>query len=533
MPADDGASRTTKRLILTAGVLLVVIITGFALLQLWPSGETTEPAAADESEQEVTPTEVTDRFLGLVTSGRADQAAGLTDDPVAAAAQLAAVWRTLAPSAARSSRTALVEPAAPVPFTWTWTLAGGRVWEYESTLRLVRDDAGWRVQWQPTVVHPRLAAGQSLVLRDHLGQPAVLDRDGTPLLTWSESGTAAVDPAVAPVLLPSLGRVAKGQGDAAGWYVAVVDAAGAEVGIIHGAPPAPLTSTVSVPVQKAAQAAVDQERRPAMLVAIQPSTGDILAVAQNTETGSDPVALNGLYPPGSTFKIATATAIIESGGADTDTVLPCPASATIGQRTIPNSDDFALGEVPLRKAFAMSCNTTFAMQAAKLPPDALPDAANQLGLGADFVIPGITTEAGKVPAAASTTEQVENSIGQGRVQASCFGVTLMSATVAAGQAVTPRLWRDVPTEVTTGYEAPPAPVIGSLRTMMRETVTSGRATDLSRHGKVHGKTGTAETATDTDHGWFTGYRNDVAFTVLVEGGGSSAAAVAVTSTFLG
>lgn len=513
-------------------MLLVVVITAVAVLQLWPPGDTADPAAADESEHEVTPTEVTDQFLGLLTSGRADQAGALTDDPAAAAAQLAAVWRTLAPSAARSSRTALVDPAAPVPFALTWTLAGGRVWTYESTLQLVQLDAGWRVRWQPTLVHPRLAAGQSLVLRDHLGQPAVLDRDGTPLLAWSESGTTAVDPAVAPVLLPAMGRVAKGQGDAAGWYIAVVDAAGAELGIIHGTPPAPLVSTVSVPVQKAAQAAVDTEQRPAMLVAVQPSTGDILAVAQNAEAGRDPVALNGLYPPGSTFKIATATAIIEAGSADTDTVLPCPGSATIGQRTIPNADGFALGDVPLRDAFAMSCNTTFAMEAAKLPLDALPNAANQLGLGADFTIPGITTEAGKVPAAGNTTQQVENSIGQGQVQASCFGVTLMSATVAAGRAVTPRLWRDIQTEVTTGYEAPPTPVIGSLRTMMRQTVTSGRATDLARHGKVHGKTGTAETGSGNDHGWFTGYRDDVAFTVFVEGGVSSTVAVAVAGAFL-
>jgi cell division protein FtsI/penicillin-binding protein 2 len=265
-------------------------------------------------------------------------------------------------------------------------------------------------------------------------------------------------------------------------------------------------------------------------VAIQPSTGDLLAVAQNSGVGNGPVALQGLFPPGSTFKIATATALVEAGVADVDTVLPCPGSATIGQRTVRNAG-FDLGDVPLRTAFAQSCNTTFATQSAGLPAGSLPEAAGRLGLGADFVIPGITTEIGSVPPAADAVEQVENSIGQGRVQVSPFGMALASATVAAGRAVTPRLWPDRATEVVTGYEAPSAGVTASLRTMMRAVVTEGRARELTGLGAVHGKTGTAETA-GSAHGWFTGYRGDLAFAVLVQDAGTSATAVAVTRTFL-
>jgi cell division protein FtsI/penicillin-binding protein 2 len=282
-------------------------------------------------------------------------------------------------------------------------------------------------------------------------------------------------------------------------------------------------------VQRAAQAAVDKQDLPTMLVAIQPSTGDLLAVAQNSSVDAGPVALQGQFAPGSTFKVATATALLDAG-TGIGTIVPCPGSATVGQRTVRNAD-FDLGDVPLRTAFAQSCNTSFALAAADLPLDALPRAANQLGLGADFVIPGIDTEVGGVPVAVDAVQQVENSIGQGQVQVSPFGLAMMSATVAAGRAVTPRLWPDRATEVTTGYEAPSPGVIRSLRTMMREVVTGGRATELAGLGRVYGKTGTAET-TGSAHGWFTGYRDDLAFAVLVQDGESSSTAVAVTSSFL-
>lgn len=524
-----------------AGVALVAAFTVFGVLQFTrddDGGDGAEPAAATEAPPpQLTAVEVANQFLNGLTAGDAEAAARLTDDPPAAAAQLAEVRRTLAPVSVTAGRTALAMPAsdateADEPFTLTWQLGPGRTWEYQSGLHLVKTDAGWRVRWQPTILHPQLAAGQSMTVRDGLDQPAVVDRDGTPLLARTPTGTQAADPAVAPRLVGAMGRVVESQGGAANWYVALIDTAGTELGILNGTPSPPLTATLSVPIQKAAQAAVDTNPNPTVLVAIQPSTGDILAVAQNAAAGDAPVALNGLFPPGSTFKIATATAILEAGVADSGTVVPCPGQATVSQRPIKNAG-FDLGDVPLRVAFAKSCNTTFAMQAANLPPAALGNAANQLGLGADFDIPGITTEAGSVPEPANAVEQVENSIGQGRVQVSCFGLALTTSTVAAGKAVTPRLWRDIPTTVTVPYDPPPSSVIGSLRTMMRDVVTSGTATGLAGYGKVHGKTGTAEIGGGAAHGWFAGYRDDLAFATLVQGGTSSSVAVEVTGKFLG
>lgn len=534
-------SRTRKRLIITAGAALAAVIVVLGVIQFLPADDATEPVAVEDTTTaaaELTAIDVANQFLNAFASGDATAAGKLTDDPAGATTQLTEVWRTLTPTAATADRTRLVEPPAGATtsgdetFALTWTLGPQRQWSYDSTLHLTKKDKHWLVQWQPTLVHPRLAAGQSLALRDGTGQPAVLDRDGTPLLTRTATGTQPADPAIAPRLLPGMGRVSSEQGGNSGWYVTLVDGAGKDLEVLQGTPSAAVTSTLSVPVQKAAQAAVDAQQLPAMLVAIQPSTGGILAVAQNSAAGDDPVALHGLYPPGSTFKIATATALIEAGVADVGTVVPCPGSATVGQRTVKNAG-FELGDVPLRTAFAKSCNTTFAMQAAKLPPAALGDAAGQLGLAADFEVPGITTETGSVPAPENATEQVEDGIGQGRVTASCFGLALTTATVAAGKAITPKLWRDIETTVGTGYQAPPGNVIGSLRTMMRDVVTSGTATGLAGYGAVFGKTGTAQVDATNAHGWFAGYRGDVAFATVVLDASTSKAAVTVSGAFLG
>lgn len=519
-----------RRAVLVSGGLLTVGIVALAVFVLLPGDQ----PATDAAVPTLVPGQVAGRFLDELASGRSEAAGALTDDPSAAARHLAAVWAGLRPT---QVVTTLREPAGDqAPFEISWSLGGDRTWRYASTIPLVRKGEQWVVHWTPAIVHPQLLAGHSLALRTRTGQPAVLDRDGAPLLTWQASGPAAVDSGLAPVITPGMARVADEQGGIQSWHIALIDAAGQEVSALGGSAGhtvAPLSSTLSVPVQNAAQAAVGSVGQPALLVAIQSSTGHILAVAQNSAAGTTPQALNGLYPPGSTFKVATAAAVLRSGIANLTTVLPCPGTVTVGQRTIPNAG-FDLGAVPLRTAFARSCNTTFATLAADLPPDALSTAASQLGLNADFAVPGLTTETGAVRPAGSTAEQVENGIGQGRVLVSPFGLALMTATVASGKALTPTLWRDLPTTVNEGYQPPPDAVVGGLRTMMRDVVTVGTGRDLARYGPVAGKTGTAQFGADAlhAHGWFTGYRSDLAFAVLVESAETAAPAVAVAGAFL-
>jgi Penicillin binding protein transpeptidase domain/NTF2-like N-terminal transpeptidase domain len=514
-----------KRAVLITGALAVVTIVTAAVITLRGGSGEAERAAATPQDLSALAT----GFLNAWSWGDVDKASSLADDPASAAPALKEVRRNLAGD---PQTTLLGLTGTAASFRVTWTFERGLTWTYLSNLTLVEYRDKWVVHWAPTVIHPQLATGKQLVLRGHGSGNAVLDRDGKPLLTWEQDQPKAVDDALAPLLLPALGRVAV---ERTGKDQSVVLTDGTTDQVLLGADQASsvLTSSLSSQTQLSAQAAVNSSEYPAMLVAIQPSTGDILAVAQNSAAGADPGALTGLYAPGSTFKIVTAAAVLAQGSAAADTVLPCPGSAQIGQRTIPNDDGFSFAPLPLHSAFAHSCNTTFAQLAAGLPADALSDAASRFGLNADFSIPGITTEAGKVEPTTSAAEQVESAIGQGTVQASPFGLALMAATVASGKAVTPTLWHGLETTVNTGYEPPPGPVITSLRSMMREVVTSGTATGLQGSGQVFGKTGTAQFGDGSQaNGWFAGYRGDVAFAVLLLRANSSKPAVSVSAAFL-
>jgi hypothetical protein len=320
-----------------------------------------------------------------------------------------------------------------------------------------------------------------------------------------------------------------------GWrVVAVAPEGGAQV--LHETAPAaapPLATSVDPDVQRAAQAALAPVEQQAMIVAVRPSTGEVLAVAQTPAADREGApALVGRYPPGSTFKIVTTAAALQAGAAAVDSVLPCPYTENVQGRQITN-DDFALGDVPLHTAFANSCNTTMARLAVDLPPDALAATAAQLGLGVDHVVPGMTTITGSVPPAPRPEQRVEWAIGQGEVLASPFGMALVAAAVARGEAVTPVL---LPGRATTSDREPaplPADVVEDLRAMMRETVTDGSATALAGLPGVAGKTGTAQFGDGSrSHGWFVATAGDLAVAALVVDGGSSAPAVQATGRFL-
>ncbi|GAA5130400.1 penicillin-binding transpeptidase domain-containing protein [Pseudonocardia adelaidensis] len=322
-----------------------------------------------------------------------------------------------------------------------------------------------------------------------------------------------------------------------GWSVSIVDGSGDSVRTLAEQAPQPGT-TVAVgmdrTIQSAAEDAVEPVVQQAMLVAVSASTGDVLAVAQNPAADAEgPLALTGRYPPGSTFKVVTATAAMAEDGVTVDTPVACPGTTVIGGRLVPNAGRFDLGTVPLLTAFAHSCNTTFAQLAVQLDPGALPAAALRLGLGADYAVPGVATITGSVPASAEEVLRAENGFGQGQVLASPFGLALAAAVVARGEPVVPQLIRGRPTEVLVPATAPDPAALAPLRSMMRAVVTDGTATALAGLGEVYGKTGTAEfTADGRAHGWFMGYRGDVAFAVLVVDGASSTPAVQVAQRFL-
>jgi hypothetical protein len=315
----------------------------------------------------------------------------------------------------------------------------------------------------------------------------------------------------------------------AGWRIVSVNQNGVDVDVLNEVPgnPAPsITISLDRAVQNAAQNAVNAiGGKKAMIVAIKPSTGEILAVAQNPDADADgPTATTGLYPPGSTFKIITAGAAIERDMATPNTLLGCPGTIDIGQRIIPNYGGFDLGTVPMSRAFASSCNTTFAELASQLPPRGLTQAAAQYGIGADYKIDGIDTVTGSVPPTVNLAERTEDGFGQGKVLVSPFGMAMAAATVAAGKTPVPQLIEGRQTAVT-GDQTPITPkMLDGLRPMMQLVVTNGTAKDINGMGDVHGKTGEAEFEGGS-HSWFAGYRGDMAFAALIVGGGSSEYAV--------
>ncbi|MDG4666054.1 penicillin-binding transpeptidase domain-containing protein [Mycobacterium sp. 236(2023)] len=322
---------------------------------------------------------------------------------------------------------------------------------------------------------------------------------------------------------------------AAGWAVTAETATGPQrVGGEDAKPVGDIASTLDIGMQLAGEAALAPLTTPAAIVAIQPSTGSVLAVAQNAPADAQgPIALTGLYPPGSTFKTVTVSAALQAGQVTPDSIVGCPGTENIEGRQIPNDDNFELGDVPLHTAFAKSCNTTMGRLAVNLPPDGLTKAAAQLGLGIDYVAPGMTTVTGSVPVADTSALRVEEGIGQGKVTASPFGMALVAATLAHGSVPAPAIVEGEPGVPDRAPDPLPAGVDQQVQAMMRETITDGTATQLQDIPGMLGKTGTAEYIDDTHaHGWFVGIRGDLALAVFVSDAGSSAPAVDAAGRFL-
>ncbi len=425
-------------------------------------------------------------------------------------------------------------------------LAPGNLYRYQldaakaggdlmSTARVVADQLR---QFDNTLDPQRLAEQASsssnplelITLRpsDHDKVGPVLD--GLPgVVVTPQADLLPTDDTFAPAIINEVKKSVIDQLDGeAGWRIVSVNQNGADVDVLNEVAPQPAPSvsiTLDRSVQDAAQHAVDTQGRKAMIVVIKPSTGEILGIAQNAAADADgPAATTGLYPPGSTFKIVTAGAAIDRNMATPNTLLGCPGQIDIGDRTIPNYDKFDLGTVPMSKAFANSCNTTFAELASRMPPTALTVAASQYGIGPDYTIDGLTTVTGQVPPTVNLAERTEDGFGQGRVLVTPFGMALAAATVAAGKTPTPHLIVGTQTTETGDHPQISPAMLDGLREMMRLVVTNGTAKDIAGAGDVHGKTGEAEFEGGS-HAWFAGYRGDLAFSALIVGGGSSEYAV--------
>lgn len=290
-------------------------------------------------------------------------------------------------------------------------------------------------------------------------------------------------------------------------------------------PGKPLHISLDEALQTEAERALSQVKPASALVAIRPSTGEILAAANGPGSKGYATATLGQYAPGSTFKVVSSLALLRAGLTPDDTV-PCPSTTVVDGKTFKNYSDYpssSLGRIPLREAVAQSCNTAFISERGRVSAGDLVQAAESLGLGKDYDI-GFPAYFGSVSTSASETGHAAAMIGQGQDLASPMAMAAVAASVAAGKTVVPRLVAGA--EVSAASAKPlTRNEAEQLRGLMAAVVQQGSGRFLSDlpAPQVLAKTGTAEFGSANPpqtHAWMIASHGDLAVAVFVDVGES-------------
>jgi len=387
------------------------------------------------------------------------------------------------------------------------------------TLKVIEGGGtGLRILWSRSLAFPGLHPGELLTRRTALPRRAtLLARDGSVLAespagpsasTGSEevsrssplgSVASAVVGTVGPVpgsrrqALEAQGVPSEAAVGLTGLELALDDRlrgtaggellAGARL-LAYAAPhPAPAVRTsVSPAVQTAAVTALGGQL--GGIVVMQPSTGQILAVAG--------IGLDGLQPPGSTFKMITLTGVLAARIANPHTVFPYATYATLDGVKLNNANGEECGG-SLELAFAVSCNSVFTPLGVKLGAGRLVGTAERFGFNQQ---PGIAGAAeSSLPPASKIQGELDvgsTAIGQGEVLATPLEMATVAATIAdAGRRPRPTFLADAPPAA--GLQATSAAVARTVRRLMIGVVRTGTGTAAAIPGVVvAGKTGTAE-----------------------------------------
>jgi len=248
----------------------------------------------------------------------------------------------------------------------------------------------------------------------------------------------------------------------------------------------------------------------------------------------------GLYPPGSTFKILTMAGALADGRTAADEVFACTGSMDAGNFIL--HDNAVHGPVRLEEALVVSCNVTFATLGQRLGVDGLRRWMDAFGLLEAMPLVPNAAEARPVHSGAPSAA-AEAGIGQADLLVSPLAMARVTAAVARGGIdLEPRLVR---AQTRRGQETwrPAAPsarrvlpqaVAEQVRRAMAAVVARGTGGAAALPGvAVAGKTGTAENPHGAPHAWFVGYAPardpEVAVAILLEnagGGGAHAAPLA-------
>jgi cell division protein FtsI/penicillin-binding protein 2 len=461
-----------------------------------------------------------------------------------------------------------------------FTLPGVGTWAPTTRIHLAQRKGKWLVAWTPATIDPALRAGDRLFVgRDWPPRAPILGAGGAPLVTehgisvarfaqlkrqpgpdnvYAVAGTtferaasrSAITPNLAAHVVGSVGAItadelhqlgppydASSQVGRTGLEniderqlagtpttrIGVVDARGATVATLKsfpGHPGSAVVTSLDPRVQRAAEAALaGLKGKHAGLVAMRASTGQVLAAVSVPDGYPYDQALHGAFPPGSTFKVLTATALIQAGLSPSSPA-SCPPSLTVNGEVFHNAE----GDRPtqtLDQAFTESCNTAFiGLAGQRLHASELTAAAALYGLQRTTRI-GVPASQASVPAPDGQTALAATAIGQAQVTFSPLGMASVAAAIDTGTVRAPRLVQGAADDRVAPAPLPPA-VAGGLRLMMAHVVQSGTAAGTGLPSTTHAKTGTAQYgqggALKTD-AWLMGYDGDIAFGVVVQDSG--------------
>jgi penicillin-binding protein A len=287
------------------------------------------------------------------------------------------------------------------------------------------------------------------------------------------------------------------------------------------------------------------------VVAIEPSTGEVEVMASNAPYNPNAVPSNysklvkqnaatpllnratqGRYPPGSTFKVVTAAAALESGTITPETTINSPGSIVDEGHELANDFDTDWGPIPLDTALTNSVNTFFAQLGQKVGQDHLFETMEKFGFGAkppidlpeDELLESGVIEGNKPLSRNDPVDLARVAIGQERLLATPLQIAMVAAAVANhGKLMKPQIWNRVidpdgrvihRLDPSTYSEPISAKTAEELTTAMEGVVSEGTGTNAAIPGvPVAGKTGTAETpgniacggGSEENQGWFMGF----------------------------
>lgn len=263
----------------------------------------------------------------------------------------------------------------------------------------------------------------------------------------------------------------------------------------------------------------------------------------NNDSENSPLlnrATQGLYPPGSTFKIVTALEYIKEYSDYNDYTFDCKGSFAFDGSVINCYHGLSHGTVGFDKSFAKSCNSSFANITTKLDREKFRATCQELLFGEELPCPLHNEKKSFVPIneKSSTDELLQTGIGQGNTGITPYHMCLISCAIANnGMLMEPMLISEVRSsngDLVKKYSSKEYKRImgvdeaDEMKHLMREVIIDGtgsRINDTSLY-TAYGKTGSAEYSLDKtkSHAWFTGFaetdKEKLAIAVIIEAGGS-------------